>query len=143
MTRRITLRPIVRSVFITLAVAVVGCVSLVVPTDSGGPGGTGFPDDGDGGGEAVPTVRLSVSNVTPQLFEEVVFRCEVSSGGNGVTYDYQPASARLTVNHAAGTALLIVSESDLGTAMSITCTGENAAGVGPASNSVTVTPAGS
>ena len=117
-----------------------GCVELgiIPPPDNGG----GLPDGGDGNGnggpsDVAPTVRLSVSNLTPQVNEQVTLRCIPTNDAPGpILFDFQTsglASARLVENTEQGTATFIVDESDIGVATSVTCSATNDFGEGPRS----------
>lgn len=112
-----------------------------LPAGPGGlePTGDSAADSDDSIG-SVPQVRLSVSNPTPQLNEAVGLTCSVVGGSSeAVTFDFQPAG-RLIVNRAAGTATFIVLETDLGVAATFTCTGTNAEGTSPPSDSLVFIP---
>ncbi len=120
-----------------------GCIELQAALQGAlpGPAGTGPPvtngDDqpDDQPGESVPTVRLQVSNPSPQVDEEVTLTCSVVSGDSaGVTYAFQPANGRLFINHATGTATFIVEESDVEVAFTFTCTATSEAGTSQPSN---------
>jgi hypothetical protein len=119
-----------------------GCVELgiIPPPDDG----SGPPDggDGDGGGngggdDVVPRVRLAVSNLTPQVNEEVTLRCVLTNNPTGViVFDFQAGggpTGRLVEDPDRGTASLIVQEPDIGVAVSVTCSAANELGEGPRS----------
>jgi len=119
-----------------------GCVELglIPPPDDGGttpPDGGDGGDGGDGETDVPPQVRLAVSNLTPQLDEQVALRCVVTNqAAEPITFDFQTsgaASNRFVENAEAGTATFIVSETDIGQAISVTCTGTNEFGQGPRS----------
>lgn len=132
---------------LVLVVLMVGCIELqaalqgVLPGPAG-PGtpstnGDDEPDDQPGG--SVPTVRLQVSNPSPQVNEEVILTCSVvSADAAGVTYAFQPADGRLFVNRARGTATFIVEESDVEVAFTFTCTATNEAGTSQPSNQLLI-----
>jgi hypothetical protein len=124
---------------------VVGCAGMPAGNGGGNDNSNGTPPPDNGGMGSVPRVSLSVSNPTPSLGEEVLLRCVVLEGGeNGepVTIDFQPQTLRLAVDQAAGTASFVISEPDLGTELSATCTAANRHGVSPPSNSVRIFPTG-
>jgi hypothetical protein len=116
-----------------------GCPGTVGPGTGGGPGPTdGLPPPGDG---TTLRVTLSVSNPTPQPNEQVTLTCALTDVGSGnVTFDFQPADGRLIVDHAAGTADFIVQESDVGLAMTFTCTASDGGGTSPPSSPRTIIP---
>ena len=93
-----------------------------LPPPSGGSGG----DDGgsNGGGDTgLPVVTLGVSNPTPQVGEEVLLTCMIVAGGVGdVIFDFQPAGGRLLVDSRSGSASFIVEMTDVGQALTFTCT---------------------
>jgi hypothetical protein len=116
-----------------------------------GTGGGGRPgDDGSEPNEndnepapgAVPRVRLIVSNVVPQLGEQVNLSCVRTDGvvGEEVEFSFAPAARLATIDKERGTAILIVEQSDLGAQLSFTCQGTNESGTGPEASWVTVIP---
>jgi hypothetical protein len=123
-----------------------GCVELgfivqeaMAGASTGSPGGgeTDGEDSPSGPGttDEVPVVRLSVSNSNPMVNEEVVFTCRVVDGDAAeVTFAFQPADARLSVNSRIGTASYIVDQTDVGVELTVTCTATNAAGRSEPSN---------
>ena len=142
-------RSLLAASFVTAMVMAGGCIELQealsgVVRDSPDP--TPSPDNGgsEPDGEVdptIPVVSLAVSNPTPQVNEEVIFRCAVASGGMGnVTFDFQPRDGRLFVNSVAGTATFIVEEADVGVAFTFTCTATSEAGTSEPSNAQTIVP---
>ena len=116
-----------------------GCIGIGVPGPGDGtpPDGNGTDPGDDGAGLAV---TLRVSNPTPQPNEEVILTCALVNGtGANVTFDFQPEVGRLSVDHDAGTARFIVDESDVGVAITFTCTASDENGPGNPSNSETIT----
>jgi hypothetical protein len=102
------------------------------------PGTDGDPNGSDG---TAPFVTLTVSNPTPQINEEVSLVCTVVAGtGTGTSFDFQPDDGRLIVNPATGLALLVVSELDVGSALTYTCTATNTNGTSQPSTAVTIFP---
>jgi hypothetical protein len=101
--------------------------------------------DGDGSGangNGVPAVVLSVTNPTPQLNEQVVLQCSVvGADTRETTFGFQPADGRLWVNQTAGTASLVIEETDVGgPGLAFTCTATNAFGTSEPSNQVVIMP---
>jgi hypothetical protein len=117
-----------------------GCIELgiIPPPDDGG---NGSPDNNNandnGDGEDVPRVRLSASNLTPQIDEEVTLRCiQTNDAPEATMYDFQAPggpTGRLQVDEERGFATFIVQEPDIGAAVTVTCTGTNEFGEGPPS----------
>jgi hypothetical protein len=120
-----------RSVFSLLVLAVPGCVGLSLPPD-----GDGDPD------ARVPVASLTLSNPTPQVGEDVVLECSATGGGDGVTFAFQPSTALLQVDERRGTASFIVQVTDVGIALSVTCTATNEHGTSARSNALLITPTG-
>ncbi len=118
---------------------IAGC-GEVGPGNGGGPGPTdGLPPPGGDG--TTLNVTLNVSNPTPQSNEQVTLTCALTNGGDGnVTFDFQPADGRLIVDHAAGTAGFIVQESDVGVAMTFTCTASDSSGTSAPSDPQIIIP---
>lgn len=88
---------------------------------------------------AVATVTLTASNPTPQLNEQVELRCSVTGGSAGtVSFSFQPSQELSSINPDAGTASLIIDQTDLGASQAFTCSATNAAGTGPPSNTVVI-----
>ena len=116
-----------------------GCIGFGVPGPIDGtppPDGNGTEPPNDGANLAV---TLRVSNPTPQPFEELILTCTlVNGGGADVTFDFQPDLGRLSVDHDVGTASFIVDQSDVGVAITFTCTASDESGAGEPSNSQTV-----
>lgn len=84
-------------------------------------------------------VELMVSNETPEVGEEVVLTCVVTSGSpEGVMFAFQPESERLVVDAEAGRATFVVDESDVDIAFEVQCAAENTAGQSAASETVTI-----
>ncbi len=107
-----------------------GC-ALPIPRN----GGTD-PAAGD-----VPVVRLTLSNPSPQVGEEVILRCEVVTGGSlGTTFAFQPDEGRLFVDRATGSASFIVEGSDIGVAFSFTCSATDDTGTSEPSNEQVIIP---
>lgn len=124
-----------------------GCVELglIPPPDNGGtiPDGNGG-GNGNGNGSAVPQVRLTASNVTPQLNEELILRCELTNDvREEVEFSFQgsgTAANRLQVDEQSGVARVIIQETDLGVTATFTCRGTSTSGTGRTSNSVVIAP---
>ncbi|MEK7731245.1 MAG: immunoglobulin domain-containing protein, partial [Planctomycetota bacterium] len=94
-------------------------------------------DPGDIGADLA--VTLLVSNPAPRPNEPVTLTCSLVDGGSAnVIFDFQPDDGRLSVDHDAGTASFIVQESDVGAALTYTCTASDENGVGNRSNSQTI-----
>lgn len=67
-------------------------------------------------------LRLSISNPSPGVGEQVFADCEVVAGDTiGLVFSFQPADARLVVDGLNGTATWIVDQADVGIAISLTC----------------------
>lgn len=121
-----------------------GCIELgLIPPPNGNgqdnDNTNGNGNDNDGDPQEVPAVRLVASNVTPQVNEELILRCELlNDPGGAITYQFQAsgsASQRFQVDPIAGTARFIVEEVDVGVALSVACTATNSLGTSPPSNS--------
>jgi hypothetical protein len=117
-----------------------GCVELgiIPPPDNGGgdpPGNNNGNDNTDD--ENMPRVRLTASNLTPQVDEEVTLRCVLTNEApEPIVYEFQAAGGpigRVQVDELRGTATFIVQQPDIGVAVSVTCTGTNEFGEGPPS----------
>ena len=115
---------------LTCGLATASCVELQLllggarnPPPAGN--STGNDNDGEPGNDndsPVPAVRLSVSNPSPIVGEEVVLTCSLTSGdAAGASFSFEPFHPRLIVDAARGTARFIVSESDAGTEFSFRC----------------------
>jgi hypothetical protein len=146
-----TVRKIIVTTWVVAGLSLdAGCIEIqqllqgVASGDSSqnGPPGDAMDSPGDGSGDESPVVRLTASNTTPQLNEQLTLRCSVIRGGveDDAAFDFQPAGGGLQVDREAGTATLIVAESDLGVARSFTCMGTTSAGVSEPSNTVLVIP---
>jgi len=129
------------------------CILLILGATGLGTGCAGIqailqdilaPSNGNGDGSGTLTARLTVSNPTPQLNEEVVLRCSVVGDvAEVVTFEFQPDDPRLAVNSTAGTASFVIQESDVtGAGFSFTCTAESDAGMSLPSNAVIIIPTG-
>lgn len=119
-----------------------GCVELgiIPPPDNGGidPPGNGNTNGNDNGDDdGIPRVRLSASNLTPQVDEEVTLRCILTNDATEpILYQFQAGGGpigRVQVDEQRGTARFIVQQPDIGVAVSVTCTGTNEFGEGPPS----------
>ena len=89
----------------------------------------------------VPAVTLAVSNPAPIVGEEVLLTCRLVEGdSDGATFHFQPPDSRLLVNQEAGTARLIVDQSDIGTEFTFTCTATNEEGTSEPSSAQTFIP---
>lgn len=124
---------------IGLRLFAVGFVELVLVA------GCGLPVSNNDGTDPmtgdIPVVRLTLSNPTPQVNEEVILQCEIVTGGSpGVTFDFQPNDGRLFVDRATGTATFIVEGSDIGVAFSFTCSATNNVGTSEPSNELVIVP---
>jgi hypothetical protein len=113
------------------------------PPSNGGNGGDDGSDGADNG--SIPVVRLIVSNPNPRvsdgLSEEVILTCEMIGGdADAVTFEFQGPVGRLLVDPGAGSASLIVDESDVGQELIVTCTATNAAGTSELSNEQVIIP---
>lgn len=120
-----------------------GCIELGLVQPPGGNGQDNSNDNGNGGNNVdepreAPRVRLTASNLTPQVNEELILRCELlNEPGGAVTYGFQAAggaSQRFQVDPVAGTARFIVQEVDVGAAINVTCIAANELGTSPESN---------
>ena len=102
-----------------------GCVELTELVDAIlGPPGDGPPSDGGG----LPRVRLTVSNPSPQLSEEVLLVCsDVPGSPSSDMFAFSPAGL-LSPTGTPGQAVFIVSQSDIGVEFAFTCTGRNDSG---------------
>jgi hypothetical protein len=101
------------------------------------------PSAGNGGGTSGRelTVRLEVSNPTPGVDETVLFRCALVEGdAAGVTFSFQPVDPRLIIDERAGTAVLVVSESDVGSQIGLTCSATDGSKTGEPSSPQVVVP---
>ncbi len=84
-------------------------------------------------------VELMVSNETPEVGEEVILTCVVTSGSpDGVMFAFQPESERLVVDAEAGRATFVVDESDVDIAFEVRCAAENAEGQSAVSETVMI-----
>lgn len=84
-------------------------------------------------------VELMVSNETPEVGEEVILTCVVTSGSpEGVMFTFQPEGERLVVDAEAGRATFVVDESDVDIAFEVQCAAENTAGQSAVSETVTI-----
>jgi len=117
-----------------------GCVELGLVADGRPGSGNGVSPPDDSGveppnGEVDLSVTLRVSNPTPRANEQVTLTCTLMNGrAENVTFNFQPADGRLVVDHDAGTASFIVQESDVGLALTFTCTASDENGAGEPSN---------
>ncbi len=128
---------------ITGGVVLLALASCTLTVSTGGsPANGGNGDDTQPPG-TIPafTVTLGVSNSTPQINEEVIFRCTPSGDiGQGASFSFQTADVSLQVNTASGTATFIVTESELDLSVDITCTATDAEGNTATSTRVTIFP---
>ncbi len=134
----------------TLGCAGGGCVEIAFILRGGsgssadGGGATDpFGNSGSVGGntDGVPVARLTASNTSPSVQEEVVLTCtRIAGDATGITFAFAPDNGRLAVNERQGTASFIVSESDVNQEFVFTCTATNDAGAGGPSNSVVIIP---
>lgn len=115
------------------------------PGDGGGGGGNGGGDGGDGGGDggdASLAVRISASNVTPLVGEEVLLVCSlVSADDVGVSFSFEPANLLIT-DGVSSSASLITDASLVGQAISVNCRARANGEEGPPSDPVTITVTG-
>ena len=128
-----------------------GCVELLIllggefPASENGtmpPPGNGEPPP-DGSSDGRPVVRLTASNLSPTAQEEVVLTCEAFAGDStNLVFDFSSSTQRLIVDQTLGTARFIVSDSDIGTEFSLTCTAMSSEGTSAPSNQVVVIPVG-
>jgi len=115
---------------------IAACVPVVVPNGDGT-----NPPPGNGDGSATFTVAIQASNVTPQVLEQVTFRCTTQGTTiSPVTFAFQSPDVTLGVDGLSGTATYIISESDLGLSISVTCTATDGSGISVESSPATVTP---
>lgn len=146
------MRPyLVFTTFLLAGICLPSCIEISLLLTGVRPGTGGNQNDNDNStnnndngsnGDSIPTVRLFASNPAPQLNEEVTLTCTILSGDEtNVTFDFEPASARLIVDEDLGTASFIVSETEIGVSFTFTCTARNDYGTSPPSNSVLITPA--
>lgn len=104
------------------------------------PGGDG-PVDNGGSDTNVPAVRLTVSNLVPQVNEEVILTCGPVGGSTvGLSYAFQTTFDRLGDNAGGSQASFVVGESDIGQELTFTCTATNSAGTSEPSDPVSVFP---
>ncbi len=116
-----------------------GCVPIVGSRNDGATPPPGNGDNGDG--PATFAVSIQVSNPTPQLFEEVTFRCTTDGAASEpLTFDFHSPDVALHVDSINGTASFVVSESDLGLTLDVTCSASDRMGRAAVSNRVTVAP---
>ena len=122
-----------------------GCVDLASLLEGLG----GSVNGGENGeDDSSLRVRLSVSNPTPSLNEEVVLVCSIVDDPSGqgadlkLTFEFAFAARALSVDRQSGVARFIVTESDLNVALSFICRAVTDDGVfGPTSSTVVVIPA--
>lgn len=138
--------------FATGPCPILGCLALLALTScalspsTGGTPPTGGNGDGQQTTDTNPpnfTVTLSVSNSTPQLNEEVFFRC--TAGGDfsqPVSFVFQTSDVSLQAALFGGTASFIVTETELGQGIDVTCSGTDADGTTATSGRATVFPTG-
>lgn len=111
----------------------------------GGGGGGGDGDTPDGGGDGTDdalAVRISASNVTPVVGEEVLLVCAlVSADDAGVSFSFEPANLLIT-DGTSSSASLIADASLIGQAISVTCRARMGGDEGPPADPVTVTVTG-
>jgi hypothetical protein len=135
---------------IGFALTLVGCFSLEVQPGGGGGidngsgsnggGSGGGSDDGDGSSEPLLIVELTASNLTPFVGETVLLTCTPQDAdASDLTFAFTP-NDRLIVDDDAGTAQLIIDETDLDTGLQFTCSATGASGSGPESDPVLITP---
>ena len=125
-----------------------GCIELQyllgAPPPNGGNGPSPGNGDGNGTGGDDPQalrVRLSASNITPQLDETVTLTCSLESGFRaGVTFSFESTRPRIQTDPNLGTAQFIVQSTDLGTAYSFSCAANLLGREGPRSSTLIVTP---
>lgn len=126
-----------------------GCVEIPILLGLGEqrPGNGSTPSNGDdlpsnGGGSTVgPRATLSASTLAPAVGEEVILTCRTAGDPTGtVTFGFQTTTAALNVNALAGTARLVVSESDANVEIPVTCRATDDSGTGPVSNRVVILP---
>lgn len=129
-----------------IALLTSGCGEFrpVLPDGSDTMPGTGDAmTTNDGEDSNPPAVRLTVSNPSPLVNEEVLLSCVVTSGNSAsVSFSFQSNAGRLSVNSTTGRAGFIVSESDFGTEFIFTCIATSAAGTSRPSNRLVVIPVG-
>lgn len=128
---------------------IIGCIEIQQfiaassPTDNGGSQSGSVPADQeptDPQTGEVPVVRLTASNPSPQLNDEVLLSCVVENETTGfIQFEFQPDD-RLFVDQARGTAGLIIEASDLGSALTFTCRATSSAGQSQPSNQVLLIP---
>lgn len=133
-----------------LGCAAGGCVEIAFILTGGsgssadGGGSTGsFGNDRPAGADSggVPVTRLTASNTSPSVQEEVFLTCaRIAGDAAGITFTFAPNDGRLFVDRRQGTASFIVSESDVSQEFVFTCTATNDAGTGEPSNSVVIIP---
>jgi len=113
-----------------------GCVHVPVS-----PGDGTVPPPGNGDGPATFVVSIQVSNPTPQLQEEVTFRCTTEGDvSEPLTFSFQAPDVALQVDPVNGTASFIVTESDVGFTFDVTCSVIDGEGRTVQSGRISVTP---
>lgn len=112
-------------------------------TDPGNGGDNGGGGNGGGGGvDPSLAVRISASNVTPVVGEEVLLVCSlISADDAGVSFAFEPANL-LIADGVSSTASLIVDAALVGQAISFTCRARSGGEEGPPSDPVTLTVTG-
>jgi len=135
-SRRCVRRGPIVAIFIASAL-IEGCVPVGgIPND----GTTPPPADG-GGGPATFAVSILVSNPTPQLNEEVTFRCTIEDAvPEPLTFSFRSPDVVLQVDSSNATASFVVSESDVGLTFDVTCRASDAEGRTAESARITVAP---
>jgi len=106
------------------------------PSDNG----NGNANANDNGSGTTLVVNLIASNTTPGLNESVALLCITTPPNADAVFSFQPAGRRLTVDAEAGVATFIISESDLGSELSFTCTASIGDNVSEPSNPVVILP---
>lgn len=136
-----------RFILVLCFLTIGGCVELGVLTGASPTGSQDATNPLDGLAEGGPAtelaVRLTASNVVPQVNEQVFLTCLVVAGDpNGISIAFQSETSRLTVDTAQGRATFVVDQSDANTEIAFTCTGTTSSGMRVLSNRVVIIPIG-
>ena len=109
--------------------SLLGCLSITTPTNGNGPNGSGdgFGNGGDPTGD-MPAVELAVSNMNPQVGEEVTLTCTIISGqtndsGQAIdpVFEFQPTDRLISIDTANGSAIFLINETDTSIEFVFTC----------------------
>jgi len=102
-----------------------GCIAISNPTSGNDPN-TNNPDNNPPNDTSTPeeiTVVLSVSNLNPQVGEEVFLSCTIVTGSaTDPAFNFQPPNRLIAIDTMNGSATLIVDQTDIGIEFTFTCT---------------------